>query len=101
MTTTFEAATSVVARDHDASGDASGRRHYDVELANEYSIMGSKPNGGYMLACLGRAALDAAREAGATHEHVISASAQFLRRPTSARRRSSPRSTASAGPPAR
>jgi hypothetical protein len=77
MTTTFEAATAVVARDHDPLG----RRHYDVELANEYSIMGSKPNGGYMLACLGRAALDAAREAGATHEHVISASAQFLASP--------------------
>lgn len=77
MTTTFEAATSVVARDQDASG----RGHYDVELANEYSIMGSKPNGGYMLACLGRAALHAAREAGATQEHVISASAQFLSSP--------------------
>ena len=77
MTTTFEAATSVDPRDHDASG----RGHYDVELANEYSIMGSKPNGGYLLACLGRAALDAAREAGAMHEHVISASAQFLSSP--------------------
>jgi hypothetical protein len=77
MTTTFEAATSVVARQHDPSG----RGHYDVELANEYSIMGSKPNGGYMLACLGRAALDAARQAGAAHEHVISASAQFLSSP--------------------
>jgi hypothetical protein len=77
MTTTFEAATSVVPRDHDASG----RGRYDVALANEYSIMGSKPNGGYMLACLGRAALHAAQHAGATHEHVISASAQFLASP--------------------
>jgi hypothetical protein len=77
MTTTFEAATSVVARDHDASGCG----HYDVELAIEYSILGSKPNGGYMLACLGRAALHAAREAGSAHEHVISASAQFLSSP--------------------
>lgn len=77
MTTTFEAATSVVPRDHDASG----RGQYDVELANEYSIMGSRPNGGYMLACLGRAALHAAQEAGSTHEHVISASAQFLSSP--------------------
>ena len=77
MTTTFEAATSVVARDQAASG----RGHYDVELAHEYSIMGSKPNGGYMLACLGRAALHAARKAGATHDHVISASAQFLSSP--------------------
>ena len=77
MTTTFEAATSVVLRDRDVSG----RRQYDVELASEYSILGSKPNGGYMLACLGRAALHAAREAGSTHDHVISASAQFLSSP--------------------
>ncbi len=77
MTTTFEAATAVVPRGHDAAG----RGQYDVELVTEYSIMGSKPNGGYMLACLGRAALDAAREAGSAHEHVISASAQFLASP--------------------
>lgn len=77
MPTTFEAATAVVPRGHDAAG----RGQYDVELVTEYSIMGSKPNGGYMLACLGRAALHAAREAGSTHEHVISASAQFLASP--------------------
>jgi Acyl-CoA thioesterase C-terminal domain/Acyl-CoA thioesterase N-terminal domain len=77
MTTTFNAATSVVPR----GDDAAGRGRYDVELVDEYSIMGSKPNGGYMLACLGRAALDAARVAGSTHEHVISASAQFLSSP--------------------
>jgi len=77
MTTTFDAATSIVPRGHDADG----RGQYDVELVNEYAIMGSKPNGGYMLACLGRAALDAARQAGSTHEHVIAASAQFLSSP--------------------
>lgn len=77
MTTTFEAATTVVPRGHDEAG----RGRYDVELVNEYSIMGSKPNGGYLLACLGRAALDAARVAGSTHEHVISASAQFTSSP--------------------
>jgi hypothetical protein len=77
MPTTFKAATSIVPRGHDDAG----RRHYDVELVDEYAIMGAKPNGGYMLACLGRAALDAAREAGSTHEHVITASAQFLSSP--------------------
>ena len=77
MTTTFEAATTVVP----TGPDADGRRRYDVDLVTEYSIMGAKPNGGYMLACLGRAALDAAREAGSAHEHVISASAQFLASP--------------------
>ena len=35
----------------------------------------------YMLACLGRAALHAAQAAGSRHEHVISASAQFLSSP--------------------
>jgi hypothetical protein len=77
MPTTFEAATSIVSRGHDEAG----RMHYDVQLVDEYAIMGSKPGGGYMLACLGRAALDAAREAGSTHEHVIAASAQFLSSP--------------------
>ena len=77
MTTTFDAATAVVP----SGRDAAGRNQYDVELVNEYAIMGTKPNGGYMLACLGRAALHAAREAGSTHEHVISASAQFLSSP--------------------
>ncbi len=77
MTTTFTAATSIVPRGHDASG----RGQYDVELVSEYAIMGTKPNGGYMLACLGRAALDAAREVGSTHQHVIAASAQFLSSP--------------------
>ncbi len=77
MTTTFEAATTVVP----VGRDVDGRGRYDVELVTEYSIMGAKPGGGYMLACLGRAALDAAREAGSTHEHVISASAQFVSSP--------------------
>lgn len=77
MSTTFDQATSIVPRGHDATG----RGRYDVELVPEYAIMGTKPNGGYMLACLGRAALDAARVAGSTHVHVISASAQFLASP--------------------
>lgn len=77
MPTTFDAATAIVPRGHDDAG----RHRYDVELVQEYAIMGTKPNGGYMLACLGRAALDAARVAGSTHEHVISASAQFLASP--------------------
>ncbi len=72
MTTTFDAATALTRREP-------GR--YQLDFAPEYAIMGSKPNGGYMLACLGRAALAAAREAGAPHEHVISSSAQFLSSP--------------------
>jgi hypothetical protein len=77
MSTTFDAATSIVRREPDAAE----RGRYDVELAPEYAIMGTKPNGGYMLACMGRAALDAAHEAGSTHAHVVSSSAQFLASP--------------------
>jgi hypothetical protein len=72
MTTTFAAATAVT---------AAGPGCYEAELLREYAIGGTKPNGGYLLACLGRAALAAAREAGSGHEHVIAAGAQFFRSP--------------------
>jgi Thioesterase-like superfamily len=72
MTTTFAAATAIT---------PAGGGSYDVDLRVEYAIAGTKPNGGYLLACLGRAALAAAREAGTGHEHVIAAGAQFLRSP--------------------
>lgn len=72
MTTTFADATALTRLDV-------GR--YGVDLASEYAIMETKPNGGYMLACLGRAALEAAREAGAPQEHVVNSSAQFLASP--------------------
>ena len=54
---------------------------YDVLLRQEFAIAGTKPNGGYMLACLGRAALDAAAVAGATQLHIVSAGAQYLASP--------------------
>jgi hypothetical protein len=72
MSTTFGAATAVTPAGHGS---------YQVELRPEYAIGGTKPNGGYLLACLGRAALAAAREAGSGHEHVIAAGAQYLRSP--------------------
>jgi acyl-coenzyme A thioesterase PaaI-like protein len=72
MTTTFGAATTIAPE---------GGGSYRVELRPEYAIGGTKPNGGYLLACLGRAALAAAREAGSGHEHVIAAGAQYFRSP--------------------
>jgi hypothetical protein len=72
MTTTFAAATTITPAGHGS---------YGVELRPEYAIGGTKPNGGYLLACLARAALAAAREAGSGHEHVIAAGAQYLRSP--------------------
>jgi hypothetical protein len=65
---TFAAATAVSSR---------GNGAYRAELRPEYSIGGRKPNGGYLLACLGRAALGAAAEAGSGHEHVIAAGVQY------------------------
>ena len=72
MTTTFAAATSVT-----PGGDGC----YQADLRAEYAIGGAKPNGGYLLACLGRAAVAAARDAGSGHEHVVAAGAQFFSSP--------------------
>jgi Thioesterase-like superfamily len=72
MTTTFAAATAVT-----PDGDGA----YRADLRSEYAIGGAKPNGGYLLACLGRAAVAAARAAGSGHEDVIAAGAQFFRPP--------------------
>lgn len=72
MGLTFTEATSVASR---------GGGSYEVDLRPEYAIGGTKPNGGYLLACLGRAAVAAARDAGSGHEHVIIAGAQYYASP--------------------
>ncbi|HRE01527.1 MAG TPA: thioesterase family protein, partial [Ilumatobacteraceae bacterium] len=72
MTTTFARATTVTPR---------GPGRYGVDLAREYSIMGAKPNGGYILACLARATLHAAHEAGASQRQIIAATTQYLSSP--------------------
>lgn len=71
---TFAAATAV-----EPCGDGDGG--YRVDLRPEYSVGGRKPNGGYLLACLGRAALAAARAAGSAHGHVVAAGAQYFTAP--------------------
>ncbi len=48
---------------------------FDAEVSSEWTI-GGKPNGGYLLSLLGRAAV-----AVGHHEHVMAASAHFLRPP--------------------
>ncbi len=70
--TRFADATAVTPR-----GDGA----YDVDLLPQYAIRGTKPNGGYLLATIGRAAVDAVRSAGAAHEHVIAAGAQYAASP--------------------
>ncbi|GAB1640874.1 thioesterase family protein [Krasilnikovia sp. MM14-A1259] len=52
---------------------------FDVELDPRWTI-GDKPNGGYLLAVLARAAT--AAEAGAPHPHPLAASATYLAAPT-------------------
>lgn len=54
-----------------------GEGRFGVELPEEFSIGGGKPNGGFMLACLGRAAVAAAADAGAAHPHPISTGASY------------------------
>lgn len=54
---------------------ARGAGRFDGEVHPEWTI-GGKPNGGYLLAMLGRAAA-----AVSTHGHVIAASAHYLRSP--------------------
>jgi hypothetical protein len=53
-----------------------GAGTFDAVINPEWSI-GGKPNGGYLLAMLGRAATSASR-----HHHVIAASAHYLHAPT-------------------
>jgi len=54
---------------------AGGRGHFDAEVNHEWTI-GGKPNGGYLLAMLGRAASSMSQ-----HRHVIAASAHYLSSP--------------------
>lgn len=70
--TTFASATEV---------RSVGGGRYEVDLRPEFAILGTKPNGGYLLVCMARAALHAAAEAGSRHEHVVAAGAQYLASP--------------------
>lgn len=62
----FSAVTAVLPAD---------QGHFSAEVHPEWTI-GGKPNGGYLLATLGRAAV-----ACVPHDHVIAASAHFVRSP--------------------
>ncbi len=72
----FDSATAVRRQ----PGDGAVHR-YDAELDPEWRI-GTKPNGGYLLAVLARAAVDVAASAGAAgHPHPTAVSAHFLAAP--------------------
>ncbi|HEU5151178.1 MAG TPA: thioesterase family protein [Iamia sp.] len=61
-----------------------GEGRWDVELRDEFTIVNGHPNGGYLLAVLGRAALAAvgAPAAGEPERHVVGATATYVSPPT-------------------
>src|SRR3954469_18680392 len=58
-----------------------GDGRFEVDLAEEFSIGGDRPNGGYLLACLGRAAAAAGADAGAPHPPSNATGVQYVRSP--------------------
>lgn len=69
----FDAATAVRAREGGAA--------FDVDLDPAWTIGPDRPNGGYLLATVGRAALAAAHAAGASQPHVVAANASYVSSP--------------------
>jgi hypothetical protein len=70
----FDDATAVTARSDGAT--------FDVALDPGWTIGQDRPNGGYLLAVLARAALRSAATAGAPQRHVIAASVQYVSSPS-------------------
>ena len=69
----FDEATAVRARDDG--------RTFDVVVDDAWTIGPGKPNGGYLLAILGRAAVDAVAAAGGTQPHVVAANVTYVSSP--------------------
>ena len=53
---------------------------YDIDVDAGFTV-GPKPNGGYLLACVARAADEALAAAGSTHRHALAATAHYLGAP--------------------
>ncbi len=53
---------------------------FDVDIDPGWTV-GPKPNGGYLLAAIGRAATTAVTAAGTDHRHVLAATSHYLRAP--------------------
>ena len=81
MQNSFDRATAVSLRSPDPGADE-GCAVHDVVVDPGWTI-GDKPNGGYLLATMARAALAAvAAIEGPAHPHVVAASATYLASPT-------------------
>lgn len=74
MGSQFDDATAVRAR-----GDG---RTFDVDIDPAWTIGPGKPNGGYLLAVLGRAAVDAVAAAGGTQPFVVAANVSYVSSPS-------------------
>lgn len=72
----FDAATAV--RDRGLLGGPPDVRAFDVDIDKGWTIGPDKPNGGYLLAILGRAAVDAVASAGGTQPHVVAANVTYV-----------------------
>ena len=74
MTSFFDEATAVRAREDG--------RTFDVTLDGAWTIGPDRPNGGYLLATIGRAAVQAVRAAGGAQQHVIAANVSYVSSPS-------------------
>jgi hypothetical protein len=70
----FDRATGVRAREDG--------RTFDVDIDPSWTIGPDKPNGGYLLATLGRAAVDAVAAAGGPQPHVVAANVTYVSSPS-------------------
>jgi acyl-coenzyme A thioesterase PaaI-like protein len=68
--------------DRGTAVEARGDGRYAATLGESWTIGPGRPNGGYLLAVLGRAALARAAAEGADHPHVLAANVQYVSSPS-------------------
>ncbi|HET9733272.1 MAG TPA: thioesterase family protein [Acidimicrobiales bacterium] len=68
--------------DEDTSLADAGDGKFRAELPQRWTIDGGRPNGGFLLALLGRAAVEAAGGPGGPHPHPVAATSQYMTAPS-------------------